>query len=147
MFRDHKVGKTAFRYVRGANLSDKFMHLTNSSVNKQNPAYVTNDGVNSFKGHKWSLASLWSYLKQEDANVDELWSRIKDVIVKSFVAVESSMNASISENLVSNYTCYELYGFDILLDESLRPWLLEVNILPSLHTDSPLDTAIKVPGI
>lgn len=132
------------RYIRGTNLNDKYMHLTNSSVNKQNPAYVMNDGVNSFKGHKWSFSSLWSYLKQEDVNVSELWSLIKNIIIKTFVAVESSMNTAISENLVSSYSCYELYGFDVLLDESLRPWLLEVNILPSLQTDSPLDTSIKV---
>lgn len=123
------------------------MHLTNSSVNKQNPAYIMNDGVNSFKGHKWSFASLWSYLRQENVDVTDLWRQIKDIIVKTFISVESSMNAAISENLVSSYTCYELYGFDVLLDENLRPWLLEVNTLPSLQTDSPLDTAIKVPRI
>lgn len=128
-------------------MDDKYMHLTNSSVNKQNPAYIMNDGVNSFKGHKWSFASLWSYLRQENVDVTDLWCQIKDIIVKAFISVESSMNAAISENLVSSYTCYELYGFDVLLDENLRPWLLEVNTLPSLQTDSPLDTAIKVPRI
>ncbi|XP_076755751.1 tubulin monoglutamylase TTLL4 [Xylocopa sonorina] len=145
IYKEGLVRFASVRYVRGANLSDKYMHLTNSSVNKQNPAYVTNDGVNSCKGHKWSFSSLWSYLRQEGADVADLWSKIKDIVVKTLVAAESSMNATISENLISCYTCYELYGFDVLLDESLRPWLLEVNTLPSLQTDSPLDTAIKGP--
>jgi len=40
-------------------------------------------------------------------------------------------------------TCFELLGFDVLIDETLKPWLLEVNLSPSLNTDSPLDQRIK----
>ena len=38
---------------------------------------------------------------------------------------------------------FELYGFDVLLDSDLKPWLIEVNLSPSLGTDSPLDFHIK----
>jgi D-alanine-D-alanine ligase-like ATP-grasp enzyme len=34
-------------------------------------------------------------------------------------------------------------GFDIMMDSKLRPWLIEVNHLPSFGTDSPLDLDIK----
>ncbi|PSN31902.1 hypothetical protein C0J52_21196 [Blattella germanica] len=37
----------------------------------------------------------------------------------------------------------ELYGFDILIDSALKPWLLEVNLSPSLGCDSPLDVRVK----
>lgn len=39
--------------------------------------------------------------------------------------------------------CFEILGFDILIDSDLKPWLLEVNLSPSLACDSPLDMAIK----
>ena len=42
-----------------------------------------------------------------------------------------------------NNNLFELYGFDILIDESLKAWLLEVNVNPSLHCTSPLDLSIK----
>jgi len=37
----------------------------------------------------------------------------------------------------------ELFGFDILIDDMLKPWLLEVNLTPSLGCDSPLDVRLK----
>ena len=39
--------------------------------------------------------------------------------------------------------CFEVFGFDILLDTNLKPWLLEVNHTPSFATDQYLDYKIK----
>lgn len=39
--------------------------------------------------------------------------------------------------------CFELLGFDIILDKDCRPFLLEVNHAPSFNTDTPLDMMLK----
>jgi tubulin polyglutamylase TTLL6/13 len=39
--------------------------------------------------------------------------------------------------------CFQVLGFDILIDADCKPWLLEVNQSPSFSTDSPLDYLIK----
>lgn len=39
--------------------------------------------------------------------------------------------------------CFEILGFDVILDSKCKPWLLEVNFTPSFSTDSPLDKEIK----
>ena len=39
--------------------------------------------------------------------------------------------------------CFEILGLDIMVDNQLRPSLIEVNHLPSFGTDSPLDLDIK----
>lgn len=39
--------------------------------------------------------------------------------------------------------CFEILGFDILIDSDLKPWLLEVNLSSSMACDSPLDLSIK----
>lgn len=39
--------------------------------------------------------------------------------------------------------CFQILGFDIILDSSYTPYLLEVNHNPSLITDTPLDKFIK----
>ena len=38
---------------------------------------------------------------------------------------------------------FEIYGFDILVDSKLKPWLMEVNVCPSLSSSSPMDRRIK----
>ena len=47
-----------------------------------------------------------------------------------------------SHNIGRN-NCFDLLGFDIMLDDTLQPYLLEVNLCPSLNTESPLDLHIK----
>ena len=39
--------------------------------------------------------------------------------------------------------CFEILGFDILIDTKMKPWVLEVNISPSFSVDTPLDFRIK----
>ena len=39
--------------------------------------------------------------------------------------------------------CFELLGFDVILDDTIKPYILEVNYSPSLETGSKLDKAVK----
>ena len=39
--------------------------------------------------------------------------------------------------------CFEILGMDVMIDNKLKPWLLEVNHTPSFKTDSNLDFKIK----
>jgi D-alanine-D-alanine ligase-like ATP-grasp enzyme len=39
--------------------------------------------------------------------------------------------------------CFQILGFDVLIDQKFKPLLLEVNASPSFGTDSSLDYKIK----
>ena len=41
-----------------------------------------------------------------------------------------------------NNMCFEILGFDIILDNNCNPWLLEINHSPSFTVDSSLDDMI-----
>lgn len=72
-----------------------------------------------------------------------LWSRIYDVLLKTLICGEHHVAAAMKKNGTHRTNCFEILGFDILIDSDLKPWLVEVNLSPSLASDSPLDMMIK----
>jgi tubulin polyglutamylase TTLL9 len=40
--------------------------------------------------------------------------------------------------------CFELYGYDILIDDTLKPILIEINANPSLTSNTASDNEMKV---
>lgn len=94
--------------------------------------------------HFRTLASLWSYLHDRGVDVEAIKTSLKDIVIKTLLSVTPLLTDMIKNNVSSRYSCYELFGFDVLLDSDLKPWLLEVNISPSLHSTSSLDLSVKV---
>ncbi|NXQ08586.1 TTLL4 polyglutamylase, partial [Vidua macroura] len=144
LFKDGLVRFASCKYSSSMeSLSNKFMHLTNYSVNKKNTEYKSNSDETACQGHKWALKALWSYLTQKGVNSEAIWEKIKDIVIKTIIASEPYVNSLVKMYVRRPYCCHELFGFDIMLDENLKPWILEVNISPSLHSNSPLDVSIK----
>ena len=130
--------------MSGSNLWNPCMHLCNYSINKYHSDYVASDNVeNDDRGHKWSLSAFLKHLRANNINTKELMQSIEDVIIKSIVSVEFSVNSACKMFVPHRNNCFEVYGFDILVDSNLKPWLLEVNMSPSLNTDSAIDMKIK----
>ena len=62
--------------------------------------------------------------------------------MKTLIAVEPAIITAM--RLVKHKNqCFEVYGFDVMVDAKLRPWLLEVNVAPSLSSSSPYDKQVK----
>ena len=73
-----------------------------------------------------------------------MWGKTYDAIIKTFLSAEAFLSST-GKKGANNRTpnCFELYGFDVMLDEKLEPWILEANLSPSLVFDTPLDFHIK----
>ncbi|KPP56713.1 hypothetical protein Z043_125638, partial [Scleropages formosus] len=88
-------------------------------------------------GCKWQLQKLRRYLtaKHGAETVETLFRDIDNIFIRSLQSVQKVF--------INDKHCFELYGYDILLDEDLKPWLIEVNASPSLTASSQEDYEMK----
>ena len=93
--------------------------------------------------NKWSLIEYRNNFKKMGKGhiMDMIWGQIEAIVIKTTISVSTEYYKNIFPNKINN--TFELYGFDILIDENFKAWLIEVNVNPSLHCTSPLDLSIK----
>jgi tubulin polyglutamylase TTLL6/13 len=148
----HEEGLTRFAtedYSKPSpnNIEEMCMHLTNYAVNKNNPNFIQNeDSGDENSGHKRSLQSTYHHLSELGYNIEALKQEIDKAIIKTLCSIQPSLAhhyKSCQPEDYSNSMCFEVLGFDVILDSKARPWVLEVNHTPSFTTDSPLDWKVK----
>jgi len=114
-----------------SDINNIYMHLTNVAVQKRYEKYSKSHGGKfSLYNLNLYLENLYGYEKAKKCNED-----IKNVIIGSLQCVQKVM--------FSDKHCFELYGYDILLDDNLKPWLIEINSSPSLSTSTKTDYILK----
>lgn len=99
------------------NLGDTGSHFTNYSVNK-NLFEKAESSVKSAKEFKKMLKSTYKVDFEAD-----IFPKIKNIIVKIFQEVQ--------HQIIQRPKSFEVYGFDILIDKTFNPWLLEINLSPA----------------
>ncbi|KAG8440616.1 hypothetical protein GDO86_006386 [Hymenochirus boettgeri] len=125
-----------------SNLDDVCMHLTNYAINKNNENFIRDEVT----GSKRKLSTMNTWLESNNYNISKLWEDIEDVIIKTLISAHPILKHNYRTcfpNHVAGSACFEILGFDILLDKKLKPWLIEVNHSPSFTTDSVLDREVK----
>ncbi|XP_037056850.1 tubulin polyglutamylase TTLL6 isoform X1 [Peromyscus leucopus] len=137
-----RFATTSYSHPCTENLDEICMHLTNYSINKHSSNFIQD----AHSGSKRKLSTFNSYMTLHGYDVEQIWRAIEDVIIKTLISAHPVIKHNYhtcfpSHTLIS--ACFEILGFDILLDRKLKPWLLEVNHSPSFSTDSKLDKEVK----
>lgn len=122
---------------------------------------------------KWFLA--WLREEKGETAASNLWSKIGDICALTIMSIlpllqreysatferkvslpspdilstePSGGSHATNANIFSGRSrCFEILGYDIMVDSDLKPILIEVNHLPSWGTDSPVDQDVKFRAI
>jgi tubulin polyglutamylase TTLL6/13 len=116
-------------------------------VNKENPRFIENTGANEERAHKRGTTTVFAQMASLGVDVDALQWRIDEIIELTLLAVQQEYIDDYKRTVKTQderSRLFEILGFDILIDEDLNPWLIEVNNNASLIGDSPFDERIKI---
>lgn len=89
-------------------------------MQKTNPRYGASAGC------KFGIRHLRLLLTAAhgEHRANQVFADIQQMILRTLFAVQRVM--------IQDKHCAELYGYDVMLDDQLHPWLIETNASPSL---------------
>ena len=112
------------------NNTNKFIHITNHSVQKK---------CNKFEkyeyGNEISYNDFKDYLLNQNISLDKFDQLILDIKNLILISMNSVKNKLMRTN---NVLCFEIFGYDFIIDNNFKPWILEINNNPGLGISSPL---------
>ena len=138
MFRDEKYEFYVFKEGHLKSCSENFnivsnnlyVHLTNYSVQKYNENFSKDD-----IGNEISYEKFQNFLNQKSKKVNFK----EDILTNIIHIIEITVNATKNKiNIMDRKNCFEIFGYDFILDKDYNPFLLEINTNPGFEESSPL---------
>ena len=105
-----------------------YVHLTNNCLQQFGDNYGKHEDGNTLP-----LETLDKYFEEafpgKNVRIEtHVIPRIKDLIIDTMLCTKNDLNPNHRPNI------FEFFGFDFLIDEDMRTWLIEVNTNPYLGT-------------
>lgn len=105
-------------------IDNNYSHLANNSVAKAADVAPT---LHEVDGNMMFIEDFQEELINEhcyDVYEEEIEQKIKNVIINTLESVQDTFEYKKG--------CFELYGFDIMIDDKFNVWLIEVNSSPAM---------------
>eukprot|EP00742_Colponemidia_sp_Colp-10_P008016 GILJ01008648.1.p1 GENE.GILJ01008648.1~~GILJ01008648.1.p1 ORF type:complete len:946 (-),score=133.22 GILJ01008648.1:104-2941(-) len=113
------------------NVSNRLIHLTNDAVQKKSDQYGKFE-----PGNKMSYAEFQRYLDSHHGSSNimverDILPKMKELVLHSIKATAAYLDPC------HRKYCFEIFGYDFMIDSDFKPWLIEVNTNPCLELASP----------
>jgi len=126
-----------------SNYASKKREIKNAAAAEEEEQRVQNLVVNIFQQNRsatidpWSVSDIKAQLRKQtgsDTAFDTLWDVVRRSTAAALAAAVPSVRKTTASSKLKRYQGgnIELLGLDFVVDSSLRPWLVEVNYLPSM---------------
>ena len=112
------------------NVNNKFIHITNHSLQKKSANFEKYEF-----GNEMSYQDFKNFLQDEKISLDSFDKLVNEIKY----LIEISMK-SIGKKLIANekILSFEIFGYDFIIDNKFKPWILEINNNPGLGISSPV---------
>ena len=144
LYKDGLVRRATKNYsLKIDSLNDKYIHLTNTDINKYHKNYNLPKHYNDENANIWNLNVYQKYLEKNNVNWDSIHDKICDLIIKTIISVYQELIDKLERDNLNDRSFFNILGFDILITENYEPILLEVNHAPSVNIYDNLDIILK----
>ena len=110
---------------------NSYVHLTNYSVQKYNENFSKFEYGNEISFYDFQ--NLFTNILKTSTSVRrDIFPKLKEIIKTTFLCIKDQINQN------DRKFCFEIFGYDFMLDCDLNPFLIEVNTNPGLEISSPL---------
>ena len=126
--------RTSWKEFNLKDVDNNYIHLTNDAIQHKSSDYGKHESwnklsFNDFEKYLDSIGSSKQFYKHVYPKIKKL---VRDTFLWSFDKIDPHRRIN----------GFELYGFDIMLDEDFNVYLIEVNTNPCLETPSSLLSSI-----
>jgi hypothetical protein len=114
-----RTSSSAFS-LNPSTLTSPYIHLTNNAIQISSPEYSKFED-----GNQLSFSSLEAYLSTFpyfSSSIDEIINDMKKLIILTFLSSRQKFLNSENKN-----SWFEIFGFDFIIDENGKSWLIEVS--------------------
>ena len=112
------------------NNDNLFIHLTNYSVQKHNKNFSKIE-----IGNEISFKMFQDELDRQKSGKNFKRDIFPEIIKIIWITAKASKNKI---NIMERKNCFEIFGYDFIIDTNYNPFLLEINTNPGLEESSPL---------
>ena len=123
----HLKGSSEFYDLNNTN---KIIHITNYSLQKKSSRFEQFED-----GNEISYNDFKKYMKEKNIPIDNfnhMINQMKFLVEISFKSVGKKLMKT------NPVLCFEIFGYDFIIDNDFKPWILEINNNPGLCISSPV---------